>query len=237
MPLQKNQLLAIVLVLTGLILYLVFGYDLERSTFLKLLSVYSALFLITYAIITYTNFSFRQLVFVSFIFRLSLLLAVPNLSQDFFRFIWDGQLILEGINPYLFTPDQIFEKGILPLSTYWHSLYEGMGPLSAMHFSNYPPLNQFCFAISAFIGGKSLISTVVAMRVIIISADLGILYFGSKLLERLEVPRKKIFWYLLNPFIIIELTGNLHFEGVMLFFLIWSLYYYIKVIGSGLRFF
>jgi hypothetical protein len=55
-------------------------------------------------------------------------------------------------------------------------------------------------------------------------ADIGILFFGRKLLASLNLPKKNIFWYALNPFIIIEMTGNLHFEPVMLFFLVWSLY-------------
>lgn len=46
----------------------------------------------------------------------------------------------------------------------------------------------------------------------------------KKLLEKLNIPVYNIFWYILNPFIIIELTGNLHFESVMIFFLVWSLY-------------
>ncbi len=62
------------------------------------------------------------------------------------------------------------------------------------------------------------------MRLLIIFADVGILYFGKKLLAQLKLPIHNIFWYLLNPFIIIELTGNLHFEAVMIFFLIWGLY-------------
>jgi hypothetical protein len=65
---------------------------------------------------------------------------------------------------------------------------------------------------------------VVVLKLIIILADVGILYFGKKLLENLNLPISNIFWYFLNPFIIIELTGNLHFEGVMLFSLIWALY-------------
>jgi hypothetical protein len=103
-------------------------------------------------------------------------------------------------------------------------LIQGMGNLNASHYSNYPPINQLCFALAALFAKTSILGSVVVLRIIIIGADLGILYFGKKLLERLNLPAKNIFWYFLNPFIIIELTGNLHFEGVMLFFVIWSLY-------------
>ena len=49
-------------------------------------------------------------------------------------------------------------------------------------------------------------------------------YLGRKLLKQLNFSPHLIFWYFLNPLVIIELTGNLHFEGVMLFFFLWALY-------------
>lgn len=217
----KKSTLAYILI--SCILYLWFAYDLERTESLKLILLYGALFFLGFQIIKTSGFYFRVLVLAAILFRLSFLFAIPNLSQDFYRFIWDGQMLLEGLNPYLYIPNDIMNgSGIdIPMA---QELYNGMGSLSASHFSNYPPLNQLCFALGNLFPGKNMLSAVIGMRLIIIAADIGTLYFGKKLLEDLKLPSNRIFWYILNPFIIIELTGNLHFEGVMIFFLVWSLY-------------
>ncbi|HKK12755.1 MAG TPA: hypothetical protein VJ945_07975, partial [Flavobacteriaceae bacterium] len=151
------------------------------------------------------------------------LLAIPNLSQDFYRFIWDGRMILEGFNPYLYAPESFILNGRFPVAQA-QELYNGMGVLNGSHLTNYTPLNQLCFVIAELFSGGSILGSVIIMRLLVIAADFGTLYFGKKLLKKLNIPVHTIFWYILNPFIIIELTGNLHFEGVMIFFLIWSLY-------------
>jgi len=149
--------------------------------------------------------------------------ATPNLSQDFYRFIWDGRMILEGLNPYLSIPQSFIQQGLQPIAE-TTELYKGMGEMNGSHYTNYPPLNQLCFLIAALFSSKSIFGSIIVLRLLIILADIGILYFGKKLLEKLQLPVKNIFWYALNPFIIIEMTGNLHFEPVMLFFLIWGLH-------------
>ena len=210
-------------ILLSSIFYLSFAYDLVRTDTSKLVLLYMALFVFAHKIIKTTGFYFRLLVISAILFRLLFLFAIPNLSQDFYRFIWDGRMILEGFNPYRYTPDSFIQNGKFPIAQA-QELFNGMGALSSSHFTNYPPINQLCFAIAALFSGKSILGSVTALRLIIIAADIGTLYFGKKLLERLKLPSNRIFWYILNPFIIIELTGNLHFEGVMIFFLVWSLY-------------
>ena len=219
----KYRKTTLLFVLISCILYASFAYDLARTDATKLVLLYSALFVLAFQIIKTTGFYFRIMVIAAIIFRFIFLFAIPNLSQDFYRFIWDGRMIFEGLNPYLHTPNSFIENGKFPV-TQAQELYHGMGALSAMHFTNYPPLNQLCFFIASLFAGKSILGSAMVLRIIIILADIGTLYFGKKLLERLKLPSNRIFWYILNPFIIIELTGNLHFEGVMIFFLVWSLY-------------
>ena len=73
------------------------------------------------------------------------------------------------------------------------TLYDGMGELNGSHYTNYPPLNQLCFFIAALFASKSIFGSIIVLRVLIIRADIGILYFGKKLLERLNLPDQKHF--------------------------------------------
>ena len=164
-----------------------------------------------------------HLIGFAILFRIIFLFSTPNLSQDFYRFIWDGRMILDGFNPYLSLPETFIKQGIQPIHEA-QQLYAGMGELNGSHYTNYPPINQLCFLIAALFSSKSIFGAMLVLKIIIIAADLGILHLGTKLLKSVNLPIKNIFWYALNPFIIIEMTGNLHFEPVMIFFLIWSLY-------------
>lgn len=214
---------SLIYVLLTILFYISFAYDINRNDYIKLISLYAALFFLFYKLIKLNAQNFTFLAVLAFSFRFLFLFSIPNLSQDFYRFIWDGRMILEGFNPYLFTPESFIINGITPISQA-QELYNGMGILNASHFTNYPPLNQLCFVMAGLFAGKSILGSVIVLRLIIIAADFGTLYFGKKLLKKLNIPVNNLFWFLLNPFIIIELTGNLHFESVMIFFLIWSLY-------------
>ena len=219
----RNHKIPLLLVFTAGLFYASFSYDLVRSDVIKLITLYIGLFFLSWKLLQLEKNNFWFLAGAALLFRLIFIAAIPNLSHDFYRFIWDGRMSVEGLNPYLYLPENLIKEVNAPISQA-SELYVGMGELSAGNYTNYPPLNQLIFAITGFIAGKSILGSVVVMRLIIIAADFGTLYFGKKLLENLNLPVNRIFWYILNPFVIIELTGNLHFEGVMLFFLIWSLY-------------
>ncbi len=219
----KLHKIPISLALLSLIFYYTFANHLERTDFIKLVFLFAALFFLYLRTIQFEKWNLKFLLVIGILFRLAFLGTEPHLSQDFYRFIWDGHLVAHFINPYLEVPDLLIQRQdlVIPNS---HELYSGMGELSAKHFSNYPPLNQLLFALAALLGGKSIMGSVLVMRTLIITADIGIVYYGRKLLKQLNRPPHLIFWYFLNPLVVVELTGNLHFEGVMLFFFVWAIY-------------
>lgn len=219
----KIHKVSIILAFLSMVFYYIFAYHLERTDFPKLIGLFAALFFLCYKLIQFKKWNVSFLFSVGLLFRLIFLFAEPNLSQDFYRFIWDGELVRNFINPYLALPNTLISQPDLVISNA-KELHEGMGGLSARHFSNYPPLNQLLFALATFLGGKSILGSIIGLRSIILLADIGVFYFGKKLLKKLNRSPHLIFWYFLNPLVVIELTGNLHFEGVMLFFFVWAIY-------------
>ena len=203
------------------------GYHLVRSDFGELIFLYLGLVILYIYFLRDKAISADLLFTTGLFFRILLLFSLPALSQDFYRFIWDGRLLLHGYNPYLHLPSTLINTTGFNIPEA-QVLFDGMGSLSATHYTNYPPVNQLCFLLAALLAGKGIMGSVVVFKLIIIGADIGIFFFGKKLLKALNLPEKNIFLYFLNPLVIIELTGNLHFEGVMIFFLIASLYYLHK---------
>ncbi len=219
----KYHRFSILFIFIGILFYWSFAYQLERTDFTKMITLWGVLFLISYKLIQLTPNNWKLLAVGGLLFRITFLFAIPNLSQDFYRFIWDGRMLLEGFNPYLSLPEVWVAQGNAPIAQA-QELYTGMGELNGSHYTNYPPISQLCYFISAVFASKSILGSAMVFRVLIILADIGTFFFGKKLLKELNLPEKQIFWYILNPFIIIELTGNLHFEAVMVFFIVWSLY-------------
>ena len=205
------------------LLYFYLAFILERAQFTSLLFLYVSLYGAWFYILKTGKDNIKLLTRISILFRFIFLFSIPNLSQDFYRFIWDGRMLFEGFNPYVYLPENFINQQEFPIHQA-SELYAGMGSLNGSHFTNYPPLNQLSFFMAAIFAGNSVLGSVIVFRIQIILADIGIMYFGKRILEKLNLPIHHIFLYALNPFIIIELTGNLHFEPLMLFFLIWSIY-------------
>ena len=99
MQFWKLYKVPLLLTLVSFLFYWFFAYELQRTDYVLLISLYSGLFAVFMLLIKLAGSDFKFLTIIAFLFRAIFILAIPNLSQDFYRFIWDGRMILEGINP------------------------------------------------------------------------------------------------------------------------------------------
>jgi alpha-1,6-mannosyltransferase len=209
---------------TAFVSFSIIATVLERSQFKLILSMCGLLFL-TYGLwfVWRTAFKWKEILFCGIVFRLIFLFSEPTLSDDIHRFLWDGYLLSEQINPYVHKPSEM-----VIYSDDSKELLHKMN--SPEYYSLYPPVNQGIWSIS-WMGGSSNYSRTIVLRFIILLFEIATILLLRKILLHLNKKDILIGLYALNPLVIIELTGNLHPEVFMIFFLTLSLYLYTRQKG------
>ena len=83
-------------------------------------------------------------VLIGILFRLATIGNYPFLSDDWHRFVWDGYLTFNSINPYSYSPTIFLEQNptFLPVlnTSYWYMN-------SRDFYSVYPPILQSVFSL------------------------------------------------------------------------------------------
>ncbi|MFQ5770183.1 MAG: hypothetical protein ACE5HX_06585 [bacterium] len=144
--------------------------------------------------------------FFGIIFRLTLLLSSPSLSDDIYRYIWDGKVASHGINPFQYPPNAEVLRSLQDKEIYPNINHKEISTI-------YPPVNQFIFQ-----GLYKLHPSVLTFKAAFIGFDLltiGILYL---LLKSLALSLTRLLIYVWNPLVIVEFAGNGHADivGILL---------------------
>ncbi|MEJ8800663.1 glycosyltransferase 87 family protein [Pontibacter sp. H249] len=230
--LTKSRIAAYTLLVLSAGVYFLLAYKTPRTDFTQLLLLYTFAFA-AYLYVANYKLNIWHSIAAAMVFRLIFIVAEPALSDDYFRFIWDGRLLAAGINPYAHIPTYFIQPGALQVAGITTEVYKQLN--SQQYFSVYPPVSQGVFWLAAKLSPESIMGSVVVIRFVLILAELGSILLLLRLLRKMGLPEKHLLLYALNPLVIIELTGNLHFEALMIFFVLLALHqlFYQRILVSG----
>ncbi len=185
-----------------------------REQFLLLMGLYGLAFGI-YLWLVQQDLSEKVVFWLGVSLRLIVLFSLPQLSNDVYRFIWDGRLLVAGQNPFALRPSEWMAMSNPPvgINQELHNL------TYADNYTVYPPIHQAVFWMSAKLS-SSIFGAVLVLKSVLVLGEIAMLWFLRKAKEFAGLS----VFYALNPLVILEIAGNGHFEGLMVLFLILGIY-------------
>lgn len=225
---MKYRIYTVVLSVLLALALLVLGYFVPRDQIELYLGLYGIAILafgLLVSLAMYRN-KWQGLLLLGIAIRAALMFAPTHSSDDHYRYIWDGQLTVSGLNPYAYTPDSLLVQGKGDTALYLKLNSKGF-------YTVYPPVSQLVFAASAWIGQGDISKSTAALKLFQLMFELMIVWVLIRLLAHYGRPRSEILLYVLNPLIIIELLGNVHLETAMIAFSLLALNWWLK--GRSVR--
>jgi hypothetical protein len=146
--------------------------------------------------------------------RVSVLFFPPYLSDDIYRYVWDGRVQAAGINPYRFVPaDQQLTRLRDPL-IYPH--------INRRDYARtiYPPLAQAIFLVVT-----RLSEAVTWMKLVMVGFEAIAIWLLLRLLATWRLPPERVLIYAWHPLAIWEIAGSGHVEAVVIALLALALWF------------
>jgi alpha-1,6-mannosyltransferase len=180
--------------------------------FLVSFSLAGALYLLAIRKLSHSSFTVHTIWIVAILARLIVLGTTPSLSNDVYRYLWDGHLLHQGINPYS-----------EPVNSPKLDTYSTPLRLSVNHSemaSPYLPVAQAYFWVIEWLAPQQ----VKAYQFAAMLFDLltGILIY--QILSRLRLNPSAVLIYLWNPLVIVEFSHSAHVDAWMLFLFMLAFY-------------
>ncbi|MBW1698406.1 MAG: hypothetical protein JRK26_16575 [Deltaproteobacteria bacterium] len=194
----------------------VFSHDKENIRVLFFLYLFSFL-PFAYALFTgaRVEMSARMIFLTAIAFRLTLLASFPVFSDDIFRYLWEGKMQLEGINPYLVPPADAITEPFR--DQYWqHINHKTIATI-------YPPLSQVFFRLI-----MGVAYNLYFFKAVLIALDLAVMVFLYFIAKNRLVSLHRLLIYGWHPLVIIEISGSGHQDVIGIFFLTGCVYFWQK---------
>lgn len=186
----------------------------------KIFLLFSLAFVVYFYIISKQQVQWKFWLVWSLIAKVSLLFLFPMLSDDIYRFHFDGLLTRAGENPYGVLPENYFKDNPYGFPGF---LIEKMN--SPGYYTVYPPVAQYIYAMAAWT--KDIVLFSFFSKLIYLSIEVIGLMYMVRILKQLGKSPSLILWYALNPLVLVEGFGNLHIEVVMVSLLAIFYYYFL----------
>lgn len=197
-------------------------------SFKVILGVYFFISVINIKKIINTKTWLPLIVLAGLISRVILIPSTPVLEDDYYRYMWDGAVTANGINPFKYSPLEV-EKDSIHIPEELVHLKNESGKIfeniNHRHIRTiYPMLAQFTFAAAYFISPWQTWS----WKLILLLFDLLLLIVLLRLLKFLKMPLIFISFYWLNPILLHEFYSAAHMDLLALPFVVLSLFSFIK---------
>lgn len=220
---MKYRIYTVVLSVVLALALLVLGHYVPREQIDVYLGLYALAFIAYGLLVSLAIYrhKWQGLVLLGIGIRVALIFAPTHSSDDHYRYVWDGQQTIAGIDPYAFTPDSLIAEGKGDTALYAKLNSQGF-------YTVYPPVSQLVFAASAWVAQGDVDRATAMLKLFQLIFELMIFWVLIRLLAYNGRPRSEVLLYVLNPLIIIELLGNIHLETAMIAFSLLALYWWQK---------